>query len=286
MLAAAYELEGLLLLAENRGDETSELIYTAIQEKVDLLRRLVGHKMSVLEHHECGDEAIGVTGLGLMEAVSLAEPLAFGGEEPLSCFGKEEAQESAPANEDELEELSLLMAGETSDSAASEADDAAEATEAPEADAEDTAEPFGGTVEDTAEAEESAEEAEPEAAESLDDTLGEAEEAEEDTGCGYGEAVAGEAADGEPDGEPLRLDEVLSRHRSKDLRAAFSLNDMFRFRRELFANNAADMTDAIHLVEAMCSFEEAEDYFYNDLEWDKESEEVREFMAVIQKHFL
>lgn len=61
---------------------------------------------------------------------------------------------------------------------------------------------------------------------------------------------------------------------------------MFRFRRELFANNAADMTDAIHLVEAMCSFEEAEDYFYNDLEWDKESEEVREFMAVIQKHFL
>lgn len=283
MLAAAYELEGLLLLAENRGEETSELIYTAIQEKVDLLWRLVGHKMSVLEHHECGDEAIGVTGLGLMEAVSLAEPLAFGGEEPLSCFGKEEAQESAPDNEDELEELSLLMAGETSDSAVCEAEVPAE--EEPEAD-EDTAEPSGGTVEDTAEAEEPAEEEEPEAAESLDDNPGESEEAEEDTECGYGEAVAGEAADGEPEAEPLRLDEVLSRHRSKDLHAAFSLNDMFRFRRELFANNAADMTDAIHLVEAMCSFEEAEDYFYNDLEWDKESEEVREFMAVIQKHFL
>ena len=88
------------------------------------------------------------------------------------------------------------------------------------------------------------------------------------------------------DSEPLRLDEKLQRSRSKDLKSAFSLNDTFRFRRELFGNCAAEMTDAIHMVEAMHSFDEAEDYFYGDLGWDRESDDVKEFMAIIKNHFL
>ena len=35
----------------------------------------------------------------------------------------------------------------------------------------------------------------------------------------------------------------------------------------------------------MSSYEEAEDYFYNDLGWDKNSEEVADFMNVIKNHF-
>ena len=46
------------------------------------------------------------------------------------------------------------------------------------------------------------------------------------------------------------------------------------------------MTDAIHLVEAMKSFTEAEEYFYDDLGWDKDSEEVKAFMTIIKNHFL
>ena len=88
------------------------------------------------------------------------------------------------------------------------------------------------------------------------------------------------------DSEPLRLDEKLQRSRSKDLKSAFSLNDTFRFRRELFGNSAAEMTDALHVVEAMHSFDEAEDYFYGDLGWDRESDDVKEFMAIIKNHFL
>ena len=88
------------------------------------------------------------------------------------------------------------------------------------------------------------------------------------------------------DSEPLRLDEKLQRSRSKDLKSAFSLNDTFRFRRELFGNSAAEMTDALHMVEAMHSFDEAEDYFYGDLGWDRESDDVKEFMAIIKNHFL
>lgn len=70
------------------------------------------------------------------------------------------------------------------------------------------------------------------------------------------------------------------------MRSAFSINDSFRFRRELFGNSAAEMADAINLAEAMQTFDEAEEYFYGDLVWDKDSEEVKEFMTIIRNHFL
>lgn len=85
--------------------------------------------------------------------------------------------------------------------------------------------------------------------------------------------------------EPIRLDEKLARQYSKDLRKAFSLNDRFRFRRELFGNSDAEMNDTLNLVEAMINREEAYDYFYHDLQWDRDNQEVIDFMAIIEKHF-
>lgn len=86
--------------------------------------------------------------------------------------------------------------------------------------------------------------------------------------------------------EPIiRLDEKLARETSKDLKKAFSLNDRFRFRRELFSNNENNFTDAINMIEAMSSYDEAQDYFYNDLQWDKNSPEVQDFMAIVEHHF-
>lgn len=87
------------------------------------------------------------------------------------------------------------------------------------------------------------------------------------------------------DDVPLTLDEALQRNMSRDLRKAFSLNDRFRYRRELFANNDVEMNDTLNLVETMHSFSEAEDFFYGDLEWDKEAPEVIDFMNVIRNHF-
>ena len=94
-----------------------------------------------------------------------------------------------------------------------------------------------------------------------------------------------EDADEEDDDVPLTLDEALQRNMSRDLRKAFSLNDRFRYRRELFANNDVEMNDTLNLVETMHSFSEAEDFFYGDLEWDKEAPEVIDFMNVIRNHF-
>ncbi len=85
--------------------------------------------------------------------------------------------------------------------------------------------------------------------------------------------------------EPLRLDEKLAREGSRNLRKAFSLNDRFRFRRELFGNSDIEMSDTLNLVEAMSSYSEAVDYFMTDLQWDADNQEVKDFMEIIEKHF-
>lgn len=85
--------------------------------------------------------------------------------------------------------------------------------------------------------------------------------------------------------EPLRLDEKLAREGSRNLRKAFSINDRFRFRRELFGNSDIEMSDTLNLVEAMSSYSEAVDYFMTDLQWDADNQEVKDFMEIIEKHF-
>lgn len=103
-----------------------------------------------------------------------------------------------------------------------------------------------------------------------------AERESEDEGMAEEDAVAV---------EPIRLDEKLAREGSRDLRKAFSLNDRFRFRRELFGNSDIEMTDTLNLVEAMTNYAEAVDYFMSDLQWDEENPDVADFLAIIQKHF-
>ncbi|MGN0213466.1 MAG: hypothetical protein ACI4AH_01505 [Muribaculaceae bacterium] len=84
---------------------------------------------------------------------------------------------------------------------------------------------------------------------------------------------------------PLTLDEAFQRDMTKDLRQAFSLNDRYRYRRELFGNSDSVMNETLNLIETMHSFDEAEDYFYNDLQWEHDSPEVADFMVIIKNHF-
>ena len=73
--------------------------------------------------------------------------------------------------------------------------------------------------------------------------------------------------------------------RQWNLRQKFSLNEQYRFMRELFGNDKVEMKETLDLVQAMNSFDEATDYFYNDLGWDANSEEVQDFMEIIRKYF-
>ena len=79
--------------------------------------------------------------------------------------------------------------------------------------------------------------------------------------------------------QSIRLDEKLARD------SAFTLNDRFRFRRELFGNSENRLVEAIDIIDAMNSLDEAEEYFYGDLGWDRESDDVKDFMAIVANHF-
>lgn len=232
MIAEAYELEGLLLLADNRGADTPEYVFTAIGEKLDRLQMLLGERE--------GDD-----GEETQEDACMVE-------NDVADAGSEEPE---PEPEEDVAEVTAEQVAD------GEYDNEQEPMVELVLDDEPTAEPDAET---------------PNVADETEDV--EAEDNIEE------EPEANEKAS--DDSEPLRLDEKLQRSRSKDLKSAFSLNDTFRFRRELFGNSAAEMTDALHMVEAMHSFDEAEDYFYGDLGWDRESDGVKEFMAIIKNHFL
>ena len=70
-----------------------------------------------------------------------------------------------------------------------------------------------------------------------------------------------------------------------DIRKLLTLNDKFLFRRELFGGNDAEMSDTLDLIASMHSLAEAEEYAYDDLQWDPEAPVVRDFMAVIAGYF-
>lgn len=85
--------------------------------------------------------------------------------------------------------------------------------------------------------------------------------------------------------KPIKLDEMLSARQSADLSKAFTLNDKYRFRRELFGGNDADFSNTINLIVSMNSYEEARDYLLHDLCWDQNNETVEDFLTIIKRHF-
>ena len=123
-----------------------------------------------------------------------------------------------------------------------------------------------------AEAEEPATEAEKQTADAETEEVAESARFEEAEDAGEEPAV-------------LTLDEKLARERATDISKAFTLNDRFRFCRELFRNSNEEFRETIEVIGTMSDMDEAEEYFYNDLCWDPEKEEVKEFMAIVAKHF-
>lgn len=71
-----------------------------------------------------------------------------------------------------------------------------------------------------------------------------------------------------------------------DIRKAFTLNDNYKFRRQLFSNSQENYNDALSTIESKRSLYEAEEYLYGDLKWDKEDPDVKDFMVIISAYFL
>lgn len=83
----------------------------------------------------------------------------------------------------------------------------------------------------------------------------------------------------------LRVDEMLSRREARNLRKAFTLNDKFRYRRELFGNNDELFGETLDAIQGMESYDQAVDYLVNELGWELNNEDVEDFLATVKNHF-
>lgn len=83
----------------------------------------------------------------------------------------------------------------------------------------------------------------------------------------------------------LRVDEMLSRREARSLRRAFTINDKFRFRRELFGNDDKLFGNTIDMIEALKNMDDAIVYMRDDLGWNLEDDNVKDFAAIVANHF-
>lgn len=65
----------------------------------------------------------------------------------------------------------------------------------------------------------------------------------------------------------------------------FTINDRYRFKRDLFCNSDADFNTTLALVASMDSYDEAEDYFLGELQWNPQREEVIDFLEILKNYF-
>jgi len=83
----------------------------------------------------------------------------------------------------------------------------------------------------------------------------------------------------------VSLNEILEKKNLSDFRKAFSLNDRFRFRRELFGGDEDRMNKAISELNEIHSYEESISFLHNELRWNIEDEAVADFLKLIEKRF-
>lgn len=70
-----------------------------------------------------------------------------------------------------------------------------------------------------------------------------------------------------------------------DLRHAISLNDSFRFAREIFGGDTARMNEVIRQLGAAPSLEKALELFSSTVNLDEENETVVDFIELLKKYF-
>ena len=87
------------------------------------------------------------------------------------------------------------------------------------------------------------------------------------------------------DKSSILLNDILEKKNLSDFRKAFSLNDRFRFRRELFGGNEEKMNKAISDLNDVSSYEESVTYLNKVLNWNIEDASVADFIKLLEKRF-
>ena len=81
------------------------------------------------------------------------------------------------------------------------------------------------------------------------------------------------------------LQDVLEKQNLSDFRKAFSLNDRFRFRRDLFHGDENQMNQVIADLDQTTSLQEAMDYIQGHLAWDLNDETASDFVKLLEKRY-
>ena len=82
------------------------------------------------------------------------------------------------------------------------------------------------------------------------------------------------------------LNDVLEKKNLSDLRKAFSLNDHFRYRKELFDGNEDSMNKVINTLNNHQSLNESISYLEQKLHWDFTEPTVKDFVKKLEMRFL
>lgn len=73
-------------------------------------------------------------------------------------------------------------------------------------------------------------------------------------------------------------------HAARNLAKAFTLNERFRFIREVFGGDAVDFENTLHVLEDFDSPDEVADYIYNEMMLDPADRAVADFVTLVQNH--
>lgn len=84
----------------------------------------------------------------------------------------------------------------------------------------------------------------------------------------------------------VSLNDLLEKKNLSDFRKAFSLNDRFRFRRDLFHGNEEQMNQVIADLNQIDSLEEALRFIDTNLSWDMNNETVADFIKLLEKRYI
>jgi hypothetical protein len=71
-----------------------------------------------------------------------------------------------------------------------------------------------------------------------------------------------------------------------ELSKGLTLNDTFRFSRELFNGDKDAMDRTLQEISQMSSFTDVVSYLSSQTEWDEESDAVKDFVELLKKYFI
>lgn len=81
------------------------------------------------------------------------------------------------------------------------------------------------------------------------------------------------------------LNESIEKRLIVDVRKALSLNDRFRFQRELFNNDAQYMNRTLDQIGSYTQLADVLDYLKETFHWDKENPHATDFIKIVIKKF-